>query len=72
MRSFQCQVGASVHSYLTRVRLRQAREMLIRGEPAVEAAIAVGFVDQSHLIRRLKDTYGAPPGGYVRESRIVK
>jgi AraC-like DNA-binding protein len=50
----------------------RARDLLIRGEPAAEVAQAVGFVDQSHLIRRSRDIYGTTPGSYARESEIAK
>lgn len=71
MRAFQRQVGMPMHCYLTRIRLQRAREMLIRGEPAARVAVAVGLVDQSHLIRRFKDAYGTTPGRYCRESGVA-
>ena len=72
MRAFQRQTGISIHTYLIGVRLRHAREMLIHGDPAAEVAYAVGFVDQSHLIRRFKGVYGTTPGRYARESWIAQ
>lgn len=62
MRSFSRETGAPIHVYLTQVRLRHARDMLTRGMPAADVAAAVGFVDQSHLIRRFKKAYGVTPG----------
>jgi AraC-like DNA-binding protein len=71
MRTFRRQVGIPIHSYLTQVRLRHAREMLTRSVPGAEVAVAVGFADQSHLVRRFKHVYVATPGTYVRESRRI-
>lgn len=71
MRSFRQQTGIPIHAHLTRVRLRRARQLLLAGEPAAEVAAAVGYADQSHFIRRFRATYGATPGSYVRDSRIV-
>jgi AraC-like DNA-binding protein len=69
MHCFRREMGVPIHAYLTQVRLRHARDMLARGAPAAEVAAAVGFVDQSHLIRRFKKAYGVTPGMYVREIR---
>ena len=40
--------------------------MLALGEPAAEVAAELGFVDQSHLIRRFKDHFGVTPYSFVR------
>jgi AraC-like DNA-binding protein len=69
MRSFCHRTGVSIHAYLTHIRLRHARDMLTRSVPAVDVAAAVGFVDQSHLIRRFKKAYGVTPGEFARERR---
>ena len=70
IRAFQRATGMSVHSYVTRVRLSQACRRLARGEPASQVATAVGFSDQSHLIRRFRQAFGVTPGAYVRDSRV--
>ncbi len=72
MRAFQKQIGVPINVYLTTVRLAKARELLLAGESAAEVATAVGFVDQSHLIRRFHGAYGVTPARYVRDSRIVQ
>jgi AraC-like DNA-binding protein len=72
MRAFQKQIGVPINVYLTTVRLAKARELLLAGESAAEIAAAVGFVDQSHLIRRFRGAYGVTPARYVRDSRIVQ
>lgn len=63
-RAFATAYGLPPHAYLTRRRLEAARRLLVDGEPAAEVAAAVGFVDQSHLIRRFKASYGITPGEF--------
>lgn len=69
MRAFERQVGVPVHMYVMQVRLKRACALLAQGEPSAAVAAAVGFVDQSHLIRRFRQAYGVTPGSYVRDSR---
>lgn len=63
-RAFAAAHGLPPHAYLTQRRLEAARRLLAAGEPAAEVAPAVGFVDQSHLIRRFKASYGITPGEF--------
>lgn len=63
-RAFAAAYGLPPHAYLTRRRLEVARRLLAAGEAAAEVAATVGFVDQSHLIRRFKGSYGITPGEY--------
>lgn len=65
-RSFRAVVGAPPHAYLLGVRARAARDLLLRGTPIGEAALAVGFADQAHLTRVFARVYGVPPGVFVR------
>lgn len=64
-RAFAAAYGLPPHAWLTRRRLEVARDLLRAGEPAAEVAAAVGFVDQSHLIRRFKASYGITPGEFL-------
>jgi AraC-like DNA-binding protein len=68
MRQFRQAYGLHIHAYVTQLRLENARLMLLDGVSAASAASAVGFVDQSHLIRRFRQFFGATPGRYVRDS----
>lgn len=63
-RAFAAAHGLPPHAYLTRRRLEAARRLLADGDPAAEVAAAVGFADQSHLIRRFKASYGITPGEF--------
>jgi len=65
-RQFHRRYGQSPHAYLVRLRLLDARRRLAAGEPAAEVAAAVGFVDQSHLSKRFKGSFGITPGQFAR------
>jgi hypothetical protein len=54
------------HAYLSQLRVRKAKALLARGESVAAAALAVGFVDQSHLNRHFKRITGFTPGHYRR------
>jgi AraC-like DNA-binding protein len=71
-RTFERAVGLPPHAYQEVVRARRARELLERGAPVVEVALAVGYPDQPHFTRRFKRLLGITPGQYVREGRIAQ
>ena len=61
-RIFRRSVGMSPHRYLVLMRLRHAlRQMRDYGVPLADAAIAAGFVDQSHMSRWMQRIHGSPP-----------
>ena len=64
LRVFRRETGIPPHSYQNLMRVRKARDMLLKGIPIVEAAHAAGFYDQSHLNRFFKRIYGVTPGQY--------
>jgi AraC-like DNA-binding protein len=65
LRQFRREVGMPPHAYLTQVRLREARRQLLAGSSPALVAAEVGFVDQSHLIKRFRSAFGITPGQYV-------
>jgi AraC-like DNA-binding protein len=65
LRQFSREVGLPPHGYLTQVRLREARRQLLAGRSPALVAAEVGFVDQSHLIKRFRSAFGLTPGQYV-------
>jgi AraC-like DNA-binding protein len=65
-RAFRAETGLPPHAYLDAVRVRRARELLDRSVAIAEAAVAVGYADQSHLSRRFKRHLGITPGQYAR------
>lgn len=71
-RVFRAAVGLPPHAYLDQVRVRHAKRLLAAGLPIAEAALAVGFADQSHLTRRFKRLVGVTPGVYQAGSKNVQ
>jgi AraC-like DNA-binding protein len=65
LRQFRREVGLPPHGYLTQVRLREARRQLLAGSSPALVAAEVGFVDQSHLIKRFRSAFGMTPGQFV-------
>lgn len=63
---FKRSVGLTPHAYLTQVRLRAALRELQRGATPSEAALAVGFYDQSALNNHLKRSFGITPLQYTQ------
>jgi AraC-like DNA-binding protein len=68
-RQFHERYGLPPYAYQLRLRLAEARRLLAAGEPAAEVAVAVGFVDQSHLNRRFKGAFGITPVQFARAAR---
>jgi AraC-like DNA-binding protein len=65
IRSFRQVVGLPPHAYLTQVRARRARDLLLRGESLTGIAYRCGFCDQSHMTRTFKRIFGVTPGAYI-------
>lgn len=66
VRAFSAAYAIAPHQYLTSRRVDRARRLLLDGVPTGEAAAAVGFHDQSHLIRHFERIAGTTPGRYAR------
>ena len=64
VRMFSREFGISPHQYLTGRRVDLARRLLLDGVPPGEAAVAVGFFDQSHLNRTFRRHLGTSPGRF--------
>jgi AraC-like DNA-binding protein len=62
--AFRARHGLPPHRYLTQIRIDVARALLAEGRSPGEVAAAVGFADQSHLVRHFKALVGATPGRY--------
>jgi AraC-like DNA-binding protein len=67
-RAFRAAVGLSPSEYQRQLRLRAARRLLARGQPAASVAAEVGFADQAHLTRWFSRYYGVTPAAFQRAS----
>lgn len=67
---FKRTVGLTPYTYLTQVRLREARRYLLAGHPIAYAAVAVGFYDQSAFTRHFKRSYGITPLQFAAAARV--
>lgn len=66
IRSFKKATGQTPHAYLTDVRVKAARRMLVGGTTPGETAIHCGFADQAHLTRQFKTRVGTTPAAFQR------
>lgn len=64
---FKQAVGLSPIAYRNQQRVHAARKLLLAGKPIAEAALEVGFADQSHLTRQFQRIVGVSPGKYVQQ-----
>ncbi len=60
-RAFKKSVGLSPHAYQNSLRVARAKTLLEKGKTPGEAAMEVGFYDQSHLNMHFKREYGITP-----------
>jgi AraC-like DNA-binding protein len=64
-RHFRACLGTSPYRYLIMRRLDRVRSLIRHGAPLVDAALATGFADQSHMTRHFKRVYGLSPGRWA-------
>lgn len=64
-RLFTRRVGLPPHTYLTLARLRQARRLIREGMAIADAAVQVGFFDQSHFTNVFGKYVGMTPGQFA-------
>ena len=65
-RAFLSVYGLAPSDYQRQLRLRAARDLILRGAPISQAAAQSGFADQSHLTRWFTRYYGITPASYRR------
>jgi len=65
LRGFAKATGLTPHAYLVQRRIHLARRLIAGGAPLAEAAVASGFVDQSHMTRVFVRKYGLSPRAYA-------
>lgn len=66
VRAFNRAVGMTPHAWQIDLRIRRARRLLDQGVPLADAALQLGFADQSHFQRAFKQRVAATPGEYRR------
>ncbi len=69
MRTFKAQMNVTVYRYLMQVRLKAAKALLAAGNAAAEAAVGVGFYDQSHFTGNFRRFFGVTPRLYASACR---
>ena len=67
-RVFREATGLPPHTYLTLIRVRQAKRLLKLGIPIAQVASDVGFFDQTHLTKRFKGVLGITPKQYTKST----
>lgn len=65
LRGFVRHIGATPHAYIIQSRVRLARKLLLEGNSLVEAALELGFTDQSHMTRAFVRQFGITPGRFA-------
>jgi AraC-like DNA-binding protein len=71
--SFKVVTTVSPIQFLKRLRLKRARNLILReGCAASEAAFMVGYVSPSQFSREFKRHYGEPPSSYLRQFRDIE
>jgi AraC-like DNA-binding protein len=71
LRAFRREIGIPPYSFVTQVRVEQAKRLLREGVAIAAVAQRVGFADQSHLTRKFKRLLGVTPGAYARGARAA-
>lgn len=64
IREFTKQKGITPYRYLENIRINEAKKLLSKGVPPVDAAIQMGYSDQSHFTNYFNSFIGLSPGVY--------
>lgn len=68
LRVFKRETGLPPHLFRTLRRIERAKRLLCNNTPLADAALMVGFSDQSHFTNTFRKYTGATPGQYASES----
>ncbi|UZE07267.1 AraC family transcriptional regulator [Pseudomonas corrugata] len=68
-RDFRVLYGTSPYRFVTMRRLDRFRALILDGFTQVDAALAAGFHDQSHMTRHFTRCYGVPPSRWLERMR---
>lgn len=67
LRVFREEMGMPPYTYLESVRISRAKQLLEKGATLTDAAMELGFSDQSHFTNCFKRFIGITPGQYALE-----
>ncbi|GLZ87920.1 transcriptional regulator [Metapseudomonas resinovorans] len=67
--AFRRAYGVPPHTYLLQRRIREAKRLLLAGQPPLEVALFLGFYDQAHFSGTFKRFTGVTPGQFRRAAR---
>ena len=68
---FKKHVGMTPHKFQIQNRIRKAQAMIECGKIAADAALELGFYDQSHFIKCFKSIVGLTPSEYSKAVRYL-
>lgn len=71
-RDFRTLYGTSPYRFVTLRRLDRFRSLILDGFTLVDAALAAGFHDQSHMNRHFTRCYGVPPLRWLERLRAAR
>ncbi len=71
IRRFGRKFNTTPHSWQIMLRVNKARCLLQDGISISEAALEVGFYDQSHFTKIFKETFGVTPKQFVQSSDLI-
>ena len=65
-RQFKASMGVAPHQYFLRMRLDEAKRLLIQGraQPIAAIALQTGFTDQAYLTRQFRNHFGLTPAKF--------
>jgi AraC-like DNA-binding protein len=67
--AFREEYGLPPHQFRLQIRIARAKQLILRGMPAAEVAIATGFAHQSHFGRHFKRIVGLSPDAFRPRQR---
>jgi len=65
IRKFKENIGLTPHNFQIQNRIRKSQHLLGEGWRIADAAVALGFYDQSHFIKYFKNIVGLTPSEYI-------
>ncbi len=72
LRAFKQAVGITPGQYISIKRVEKGKELLRQGSPLVDAALSVGFYDQSHFHRHFRQLVGITPRAFQLACNIIQ